>query len=311
MNRRFLRSAAIAFAAAVACTSAFALPFRTYLSADGLDTNPCSLPAPCRLLPAAIAAVTDGGEVWMLDSANYNTATVSIAKSVTILAVPGALGSVVAISGPAILVNSGSAKVALRNLVIVPFPGGSGTSGVEVTSAAKVTIEDCLIAGHGASGITITAAGAVRLTRSIVRDNTWKGMELYQGVAEISDSQLLGNGQEGLLVFTNGTTGFATVSNSVVSGNGAYGISVVGGAGTTTRVSVTATTVADNTSGGISSINLSGSSVVVTVGYSYILRNGGNGFTQGNTSVFESMGNNVVRQNGSLSSGTLSAPALF
>jgi hypothetical protein len=311
MNRRLIRSAVIAIAAAVACTSALALPFRTYLSADGLDTNPCSLPAPCRLLPAAIAAVTDGGEVWMLDSANYNTATVSIAKSVTILAVPGALGSVVAIGGQAILINSGSAKVALRNLVIVPFPGGGGTNGVEVTSAAKVTIEDCLIAGHGASGITITAAGAVRLTRSIVRDNTWKGMELYQGVAEISDSQLLGNGQEGLLVFTNVTTGVATVTNSVISGNNAYGISVIGAGGTTTKVSVTASTVADNFNGGISSINLSGSSVVVTVGYSYILRNGGNGFTQGNTSVFESMGNNVVRQNGSLSSGTLSAPALF
>jgi len=35
----------------------------------GNDSNPCTLVAPCRLLPAAIAAVINGGEVWMLDSA--------------------------------------------------------------------------------------------------------------------------------------------------------------------------------------------------------------------------------------------------
>ena len=38
----------------------------------------------------------------MLDSANYNTGPVNVTKSVTILAVPGALGSVVATGGDAI-----------------------------------------------------------------------------------------------------------------------------------------------------------------------------------------------------------------
>jgi hypothetical protein len=62
--------------------------FRAYLAPDGLDANPCTLAAPCRLLPAALAAVTDGGEIWMLDSANYNAGPVNVAKSVSILAVP-------------------------------------------------------------------------------------------------------------------------------------------------------------------------------------------------------------------------------
>jgi hypothetical protein len=60
--------------------------------------NNCSLSTPCRLLPRA--AQTDiNGEIWMLDSANYNTGTVVINKSVTILAIPGAVGSVVAQGG--------------------------------------------------------------------------------------------------------------------------------------------------------------------------------------------------------------------
>jgi hypothetical protein len=66
--------------------------FRAYVASTGNDANPCTLGAPCRLLPAALAAVADGGEIWMLDSANFNTSTVNIAKSVTILAVPGAIG---------------------------------------------------------------------------------------------------------------------------------------------------------------------------------------------------------------------------
>jgi hypothetical protein len=73
-------------------------------------------------LPAALAAVADGGEVWMLDSANYNVAPVNISKSVTILAVPGAVGSVVATAGHAININTVGVKVVLRNLTIVPAP---------------------------------------------------------------------------------------------------------------------------------------------------------------------------------------------
>jgi hypothetical protein len=111
--------------------------FRAYLASDGNDANPCTLAAPCRLLPAALTAVASGGEIWMLDSANYNTATVTISKSVSILAVPGAVGSVVALAGPAILITAPSLTIALRNLVIVPLPGSGATDGVEMTGALR------------------------------------------------------------------------------------------------------------------------------------------------------------------------------
>ena len=100
MNARtILRSALTLVAALLLSVSANAQLFRAYLAPTGVDTNPCTLPAPCRLLPAALNAVASGGEIWMLDSANYNTATVTIGKSVSILAVPGAVGSVIAIGG--------------------------------------------------------------------------------------------------------------------------------------------------------------------------------------------------------------------
>ncbi len=119
MTYRTAVRTALAFAAALVLTStAHAQLFRAYVASSGSDANPCTLPQPCRLLPAAIAAVADGGEIWMLDSANYNTGTVTVGKSVSILAIPGAVGSVVVTSGPAISVTAASLKVAASK------PGG-------------------------------------------------------------------------------------------------------------------------------------------------------------------------------------------
>src|ERR1700682_4650418 len=186
--RKALCSVFLVFATLTICASAQAAGlFRAYLASGGSDSNPCTVAAPCRLLPAALAAVTDGGEIWMLDSANYNTATVSITKSVTILAVPGALGSVVSIAGVAINASTPGTNVALRNLVIVPFPGGGGSSGIQVSGGAKVEVEDSVISAHSSDGILVSSQTAVRITNCIIRDNFVHGVQLGGGAtAEIS-----------------------------------------------------------------------------------------------------------------------------
>ncbi len=175
-------------------TAANAQLFRAYVASDGNDANPCTLPAPCRLLPAALNAVASGGEIWMLDSANYNTATVTIGKSVSILAVPGAVGSVVAVGGPAISITAGSLTVALRNLVIVPLAGGGGTHGVMMTGASTLSIEDSLIANLSSNGVYVTGTGKVKVTRTIIRNNVNYAVWLRDGAsATISATQMLQN----------------------------------------------------------------------------------------------------------------------
>src|SRR3954468_7999546 len=131
--------------------------FRAYLSVTGNDGNPCTVSAPCRLLPAALNAVANNGEIWILDSANFNTATVNITKSVSILAVPGALGSVVAIGGTSamhIAVPNGA--VGLRNLVFTSLATSGGTNGIDVTDGFSVSVEDCLFAGLVGNAINAT-----------------------------------------------------------------------------------------------------------------------------------------------------------
>src|SRR5262249_36100240 len=147
------------------------------LALSGSDSNPCTLPAPCRLLPAALNVVANGGEIWLLDSANYNTATVNIAKSVTILAVPGAVGSVVATGGNAINIATGGVNVALRNLVIVPLVGGGGTNGISFTAGSGLVVENCLIANLPGSGMVLapTTSSKIGIAGSTIRGNATNG----------------------------------------------------------------------------------------------------------------------------------------
>lgn len=146
--------------------------FRAYLSLSGNDANPCTLPSPCRLLPKALSTVAAGGEIWMLDSANFNTGPVTIDKAVTILAIPGALGSVVA-SGPTALSVATTGAVTLRNLNILPLPGSEGGAGISVIQAGTVTVQDCNIAGFKplGRGLSVTAAAQVTVLGGVLRGN--------------------------------------------------------------------------------------------------------------------------------------------
>src|SRR5262245_9736475 len=78
-------SAAILFAtgASQAAPPNSATPqLRTYVSGTGKDNNPCSASSPCQTFQAALALTLPGGEVYVLDSANYGPVTIN--KSVTI-----------------------------------------------------------------------------------------------------------------------------------------------------------------------------------------------------------------------------------
>jgi hypothetical protein len=302
---------AVAAALLVASTAQAEL-FRAYLAADGNDAQPCTLPAPCRLLPAALNAVAAGGEIWMLDSANYNAGTVHIAKSVSILAVPGVVGSVVATGGPAFEITTPGLTVALRNLVIAPavtLPGGTFGVYVNITSgvASSISIEDSVIAGVPLSGVF--AAGAVRLkvastTVRNVGQNSF-AFELLDGAeAAISSTHMLNNGG-GVAAWSSmaGKTTTATVSDSLISGFN-YGVNAHADAsGATARISVTRSTI-ERTSRALESHAISGGSTEVDVGSSLIVDNEYAWYQFGTSALILSLGNNQMRGNGS-STGVL------
>jgi hypothetical protein len=341
----FLDSLAPPRLAAVLLTlaGAFAVPgvalatsFRAYLASDGNDSNPCTLAAPCRLLPAALLAVSDGGEIWILDSGNFNTATVTVAKSVTILAIPGAEGSIVANGGDAISITAAAAKVALRNLSVRTFSGsGSGI----VFGGTALTVDGCEIQGLF-DGIVATSSNAtVSIRDTIIRDNNRDGLRLT-GVSQISlagvqllhngfgpsggsgltaqtgaritivDSLASGNFDSGLLV--RSTIGGVTqlfVERTVVRGNG-IGLSAAAasGIGSTVQIFAARNTIADNATGiAISSEN--GTTASAMVDANTITLNGtGISIAGAGTSTGASRLNNTFTFNGTDVAGGTLAP---
>ena len=300
MVRRTVLRSAFAFAATLLLSAtAQAQLFRAYLASDGSDANACILSAPCRLLPAALAAVADGGEIWMLDSANYNAATVTVGKSVSILAVPGAVGSVVAIGGPAISITASGLKVALRNLVVVPFPGGGGTNGVDMTGASTLTIEHSVIANLPSNAVRVVGAGKLKIANTIIRNNGLLPVRLENGVtAEISGTQMLANGAGGLWaigsIATTATT--ATVSDSVVSGGNVAIYAFTSITGADVRIVVTRCTI-DAASIALNSETTGVGTASLSVSNSTIANNISAWNQNGTGSVIRTLGNNHITDN--------------
>jgi hypothetical protein len=309
MTRTAARFALAACLCLLAGLPAQAQLFRAYLSSAGNDANPCTLPAPCRLLPAALAAVASGGEIWMLDSANYNTGPVTIGKSVSILAIPGAVGSVVALGGPALVISAAGLKVGLRNLVIVPFPGSGGTFGVYMTGASSVSIDGTFFADITSDAVRVEGAGQVTITNSVIRGNGGYGVHLRDGaLGDISSTKILNGGVVANTLTASTTT--LTISDSIITGSesGAFAFAGVN-AGAVSRIFLTRCSVQQITYAALDSETSGAGSAIITVSASMITNNA-NGYVQaGAGSVIRTLGNNHISDNAG-NIGTLTPAAL-
>jgi len=244
----------IAAALVVAPAAADAQIFRAYLSSSGNDSNPCTLPQPCRLMPAALAAVADGGEIWILNSANYNASTVNISKSVSVLAEPGAIGSIVASGGPAITISGADVRVALTNLVIVPLPGAGGTFGVSVNSAAGalVVIDKVSFSRLPLDAVFVSTPATVRISNSSFVDLGNNAIAITAGAtADISNVKMSGVSQFGVIVESSSGTTQAAVTDSTIVGASNCGLfsHTTGG---TSQIFATRTTISGSSGGACS-----------------------------------------------------------
>jgi len=335
MNARSILRIAGGLALALALsTVAQAQLFRAYLAIGGNDANPCTLPQPCRLLPAALGAVADGGEIWLLDSANYNTATVNVTKSVNILAVPGAVGSVVATGGPAISIATAGVKVSLRNLVIVPLPGGGGTEGVLMTNGSSLTVEQTLLSGLTGVAILVNAPATVKIADTTIRGGL-DGVRLQNGARATITRSVIGTAGTSYAVHVWGTAAgtltTASIADSTLESGWVGAFAYSENATATVRLEVRGCQVDRNayglyamsSLGGTATLAASGNLVASTSGHALaadgagakawaagnMVADNGTGLAALNGGVFESAGDNAVRNNGTNKSGTITVVA--
>jgi hypothetical protein len=279
--------------------------FRTYLSVNGNDANACSLTAPCRLLPAALAAVNAGGEIWMLDSANFNTATVSINKSLTILAVPGALGSVVANGTDAINITAPGVSVTLRNVVILNLAGTTNT-GIVFAQGNGLTLEGCEIYGLS-TGISSTAVGAtVNIKDTTIRDNTAAGVSV-QGASKLQllNASVLNNAIG--IAAVNGAG--VAITGGTISGGTTAGVQASASGSTNTQVAISGSTLAANTLGLQVTAAGAGDVAAAMINKTTFTQNGTGVTISGSGAKAYSLTNNAFKFNSADVGGSLTALA--
>ena len=182
--------------------------FRAYLI-HRPDTDPARS-KPCRLLPAALTAV-DPGEIWMLDSVTSTPRRIGH-QVVTILAVPGAVGSVVANGADAMSIATASVKVVLRNLVFVNLAGGSN-NGIAMTGGSSLTVVDSQFSNLPNAAIYLNNTG---MKGQIIRSsfvNNAVAVRVFAGVVTLMDSHIANS----VVAMEAAGTGYLGGSNAGIS----------------------------------------------------------------------------------------------
>src|ERR1019366_9298556 len=133
----------LALVVALPAVTAQAQNARSFVSAHGLDTNACTLAAPCRTLAQALTLTNASGEIDVLDPAGYGALTITKAISIVNDGV-GTAGVIVPSAGTGIIINAGTSDaVSLRGLSVEG--GGVGQTGIQFNSGASLTVENCVI----------------------------------------------------------------------------------------------------------------------------------------------------------------------
>ena len=301
---------AAGFAALVCSQPASAQSDHTFLSVHGVDSPTCgAIDSPCRTFNVAITNTNPKGEVIAIDSGVYVDPDIVISKSITLTAAPGAhvelYGTDLESQGVVTVNLGGDTNVTLRNLSVSGL-SGFPQRGIQVLgSSGTVSIENCVISGRtGEYGAFFGTSGTVQ---SFIRDTTITDSGSYGLVfnasagllkASVEHCRFENNFEEGVAVF--GDFCRVTVRESVSSGN-TTGFDLLGGSDLNLD-----RCEASNNSFGVYVEHPSGSSRtgVLTISNSIVTNNSDTGLKLASGAI-QSAGNNIVRRNGTNTSGTI------
>ena len=294
----------------ICCAEAFAQLDRSFVATTGTDTEACGdQSSPCRDFNAALSRTNGGGEVIALDSGIYALTNITITKSVTLTAAPGVHADLYNTTDfNRITVDTGGGGlVVLRNLYIIGKPGATNGYGVGVTHVGNLQIENCVIdrfsEAIGSNGMSGSALFFVKDT--VLKNSISSGVEINttSGLvrAVFDHCQFLNNGTggangDGLTVSARGRV---NVRNSVAVGNFGAGFLTIWG-----DLSIDSCESSNNDFG-VYAGDTATNDGTVTVSNSLVTNNSSYGFRQSGNGVFQSLGNNTVRHNGTNTVGQI------
>jgi hypothetical protein len=260
---------------------------RTYVSGLGNDNNACSAASPCATFHAALALTAAGGEIFVLNSADYGPVTINKAVSITC---EGAAAGILATSGAGITISAGASDVInLRGLTI--DGANSGTVGIQFVSGKSLTVQKSYVRNFTGSGISFAPAASATMfvSDTVVTNNVNNGIVVASGSGAVKGalSRVTATGN-GVGILASGSGVSLAVTDAVVSNNG-YGIGASSSAVTVRNLTASANSVgiaADQTA------------TVVGVALSTVSGNS-TGWQATNGAQVQSYGNNNVGGNAS------------
>jgi hypothetical protein len=288
---------------------------RTFVSAIGSDSNPCTITQPCATFAHAYSLTAASGIIAALDPGKYGPLTITGAITIN---GNGWAAITAPAGGNGITINAGGSNdVALIGLDI--DGAGAGYDGIVLNSARSLTVTNCTLqnfvesgsntyTGNGIVMLPTTGTLAFTITNTTASNNGYAGILFHppsgspnaNGVIDhvVADANQVGISVEPFLA-TGGSI-VVTVADSIASNNSASGI--FAGLGTATlKVSIDNVTLSGNGSTGIAAVTPAN----VLLGRSVITGNfvGVQNSTSPNT--FYTFKNNVIFGNGSDGAGSL------
>jgi hypothetical protein len=275
-----ITAAGLVLAATLLPTLAKAQNARSFVSGHGLDSNACTLTAPCRTFAVAYTHTNAGGEIDVLDTAGYGPLIID--KAISIVN-EGAIASVLVPSGGTgiTIIAGASDAVSLRGLTIEG--AGVGAAGIVFNTGGSLTVQRSFIRHFNGDGIRFlpNASSKLAVSNTLVADNQSAGIRVEPtgsgGVnAVLSRVGANNNGTIGIWIEGETSTGTlnVTIADSVASNNVGDGIFCESANGSAPTAVMVLRSVAASNGNGISGAGIEAAgAVTILVGQSALTSN--------------------------------------
>jgi hypothetical protein len=300
-------SCVVIMSAAESVTATFTQALtRTFVSSSGVDTNPCTVAAPCATFAHAYTLTGASGSIAALDPGKYGPLTITYPVTVN---GNGWAAITAPAQGNGITINAGSGNVILTGLEI--DGAGAAYNGIVFNSGNSLTVSNCIvkdfISADGTSGNGIMIAptsGTIDFTivNTVALNNASAGIHYLPASGSAAatgaiDHVTVANNAIGMAVDLSGASGGSaavTISNSVANNNTADGVVTASATGTVS-VTVDRDEVSSNGTGvsvGANTSLLLSRSVIAT-NSAYGISNAGSAASSGDNRISGNGSSNV------------------
>jgi hypothetical protein len=212
---------------------------RSFVSSAGVDTNACTIAAPCASFAQAYTKIGANGIIAALDPGKYGP--IAITGPVTING-NGWAAITAPANGAGITITAGSGNVTLTGLEI--DGAGAAYNGIVFNSGGNLVVRNCVLKDFIANGLNGQSGNGI-----------WIAPTSGTITFTIVDTIVSNSGWAGIYYFppSGSATATGVINHVVVTGGSSYGIGAIlaNAAGGSADISISNSVISNNPSDGV------------------------------------------------------------